>query len=82
MHSKMPFKPMGKNSPKISPSPCQMLTPSNMTVPQPTPLTIPNGHSIASRTFTQVRNKIPISYNGTPHIPPKLRLPFDRSLPI
>jgi len=45
--------------------------PSNTPIHQLTQLTTPNGNSIASHTFTQVCNKVPISYNGTSHIHPQ-----------
>ena len=37
----------------------------------PTPLPVPNGSSIGSRTFTQLCHKVPIGYNATPHIIPQ-----------
>jgi len=43
-----------------------MWTSSNAPVPGLTPLTTPNGSSIALRTFAQQRHKVPIGYNGTP----------------
>jgi len=39
-------------------------TPSNTSIPQP----IQNDISIDSRTFAQLCNKVPINYNGMPHI--------------
>jgi len=45
--------------------------PSNTWMPGPTPLTTPNDSSIAARTSTQRRNKVPIGYNGTPQIHPQ-----------
>jgi len=69
-----------------SQKPCQKQTlpleacglPSNPWMSGPTPLTTPNDSSIAIRTSTQWHNKVPIGYNGTPHInPPKLPLPFN-----
>jgi len=36
-----------------------------------TPLITPNGSSITSHTFAQFSNKIPIHYNGMPHVHPK-----------
>jgi len=52
--------------------------PSNTWMPWPTPLTTPNDSSIALRTSTQRRNKVPIGYNGTPQIhPPKCPFRFD-----
>jgi len=43
---------------------------TNTWMPGPTPLTTPNDSSIAMRTFTQRRNKVPIGYNETPSIHP------------
>ena len=51
--------------------------PSNTWMPGPTTLTTPNESSIAVRTSTQRHNKVPIGYNGTPQIHPKMPLPFD-----
>jgi len=52
--------------------------PSNTCMPGPTPLTMPNDSSIALRTSTQQRNKVPIGYDGTPQIhPPNCPFPFD-----
>jgi len=42
--------------------------PHNAPMPGPTPLTAPNGSWIASRTFAQLRKKLPVGYNGTPRI--------------
>jgi len=47
-------------------------------MPGPTPLTAPNDSSIAVRTSTQWRNKVPTGYNGTPQIhSPNCPFPFD-----
>ena len=50
-------------------------------MPGPTPLTTSNDSSIAVCTSTQRRNKVPIGYNGTPEIHPKLPVPLRRSPP-
>jgi len=42
---------------------------SNTPMPGSTTLTTQNGSSISSRTFEQLRHKVPMGYNGTPHIP-------------
>jgi len=42
--------------------------PSNTPIPWLTPLTIPNGISIDSCNFAQLCHKVPIGYNGMPHI--------------
>ena len=61
----------GKKTPETSLSPLGMWTPSNTPIPRPTSLTTPNGISIDSRNFAQLRHKIPIGYNGMPHNYPK-----------
>jgi len=48
-----------------------MSTPFNTPMPGVTPLTTPNGSSITSCTSTQLRHKVPIGYNGMPHIHPQ-----------
>jgi len=49
-----------------------MWIPSNTPMPGPTPLIIPNGSSIASRTCIHLHDKLSTGYNGVPHIhPPK-----------
>jgi len=49
-------------------------------MPQLTLRTTPNRSSNGSRTFAQIHSKLPISYNGMPHIlPQKLPPPMDRS---
>jgi len=45
--------------------------PCNSQMPQESPLPTPNGSSITSCTFAQQHHKVPISYNGTPHILPR-----------
>jgi len=50
-------------------------------MPGTTPLTTPNDISIASGTFAQLRHKVPIDYNGTPHILPQ-NCPFPWAIPI
>jgi len=53
--------------------------PSNTTMPQPTPRNTPNYSSDGSRTFVQLCCKLPIGYNGVPHIrPPRLPPPVDQ----
>jgi len=37
----------------------------------PSPLTMPNDSSIGSHTTSQLRNKIPIGYNGMPQLHPQ-----------
>ena len=73
-HYENPFKPVDEKPPfqrKTSPSLYAILTPSNTPLPGLTPLTTPNGSSIASRTFTQLCNKVPIGCAGMPYIHPK-----------
>jgi len=52
----------------------QWQIPSNTPVSGSTQLITPNGRSIASYTSTQLHNKVPIGYNGMPHIHPKITL--------
>ena len=60
-----------------SPFPWGTWTPSNTSMPGPTPLTTPNS-SIAVHTSTQLHNKGSNGYNGTPKIHPQNRpFPFD-----
>jgi len=68
---KTPFRSMDENHPLknlyflltvVDPDP------SNTWMLGPTPITTQNGSSITPRTFTQLRNKNPIGYNGTPHV--------------
>jgi len=73
-----PFKSMGckcQKIPQIAPSSWGMWTPSNTWMPGPTPLTTPNDSSISSHTNTQLYNKFPLGYNGTPQIHPQ-KCPF------
>ena len=44
---------------------------SNTPMPRPTPFTTPNRRSDSSRTFAQLYRKVPIGYNGVPHIRPQ-----------
>jgi len=53
---------------KTSSVPWGMWTLSETLMPEMTPLTAPNGSSITSCTFAQLRNKVTIGYNGMPHI--------------
>ena len=47
------------------------------------PITSPNDSIIAERTSSQLRNKVPIGYNGMPQIHPKnCPFPFDDNHPI
>ena len=41
---------------------------SNTAVPRPTVRTIPNPSSQGSRTFAQIRHKVPIGYKGRPYL--------------
>ena len=69
------WKECGENAKKYQ-KPCQKQPlhlearglSSNTWMPGSTPLTMPNDSSIAVRTSTQWRNKVPIGYNGTPQI--------------
>ena len=46
-------------------------------IPRQTPLTIPKGNSITSRSFTQARHKVPIGLQwDAPHSSPKLPFLF------
>ena len=62
--------PMWANDPKIYPFHLGTWTPSNTWMPGMTQLTT-NDSSIAASTSTQLRNKGPIGYNGTPQIHPQ-----------
>jgi len=55
--------------------------PSDIHTLQPTPLTTLNGNVIVSRTFTHLRNKVPIGYNVMPQIHPQNCPPLGRSSP-
>ena len=58
--------------------PLQHADPSNTPMPGPTTLTTPNKSSISSHTSTQLCNKVPIGYTGTPQIHPEnCPIPFD-----
>ena len=50
---------------------CSTLTTSNTPKHGPIPLTTPNNSSIGSHISTQLHNKGPIGYNGTPEIHPQ-----------
>ena len=54
-----------------SPSPSRRRPPSNTAMHRPTPRTSPNRRLDGSRTFAQLRRKVPISYNLATHIRPK-----------
>jgi len=75
MNSKTPSKLMEENSPqklsKTSPSPWGIWTPSIAPMPDPTPLTTPNGSSIGSHAFARISHRLLIGYNGMPHIHPQ-----------
>jgi len=59
-----------------------MWTPSNTWMPGVTPLTTRNDSSIAAHTSAQLRNKVPIGYNGMPQIHPEnCPFPFDDNHP-
>jgi len=60
----MPLKAMEQKTPK----PLGIQTQSTTLTPGQIPLTTPNGSSIASHTFTQLRHQVPIGYNEEPHI--------------
>jgi len=45
--------------------------PSNTPMPRPTPRTTPNHSFHGSHTFAQLCRKLPIGYNGAPHIRPQ-----------
>ena len=82
IHSKMPLKPMDEKTPENLPFHFGMCTASNTPIPGWTPLTTRNGSSIALHTFTQIWNKVPTDYNGTPHIKPQnCPLPWDNRKP-
>jgi len=68
IHSKTPFKPMGRKPPDTSHSPYRLWTPSNSLISRPTSLTTPNDSSIGSRTSAKLRNKFLIGYNKMLHI--------------
>ena len=71
-----------RHQPQTTPSLGARGLPSNAPMPDPTRLTTLNDNSIGLRTFTQLRNKVQIGYNGMPHIYPKTALPFDDLYPI
>jgi len=48
---------MWRKTPKTSPSHCQMWTPSNTPIPQPTQLTTPNGIQIQLAVFPQFAHR-------------------------
>jgi len=53
---------------------------SNTPIPRPIPRTTPNRSSDGTRTLAQLRRKLPIRYNGAPHIPrSKILLAVDLS---
>jgi len=64
----MSFKLMGTKTPKTATFPWGNGGPSNTPIPRPTLLTTPNDSSISSCTFAELCNKVPIVYNGMPHI--------------
>jgi len=66
-----PFKPMKMKNPKPPLPVAPHGPPSNTTIPQTTPFTIPNNSSIASCTSVQLHNKVRIGNNGTPQSRPK-----------
>ena len=64
----MPLKPFGQRGkqPQNPPFPSRHVDPT-----MPNPLTTPNDSSIGSHTSAQLRNNVPIGYNGTPQIHPR-----------
>jgi len=50
---------------------------SNKPIPLPTPHSSPNCILINSCKFAQLSHRVFFGYNGKPHIPPKLPIPFD-----
>jgi len=72
MHYENPLQTLAKKNPQNLPFSLGMWTPSNTPIPGLTLLTTTNSSLIASRTFTQLRNKVSTGYNGTPHIHPKI----------
>ena len=74
----LPIQTNGGSNAVKSQKPCQKQPlpletrgpPSNTSMPGPTPLTTQNASSIAVRTSAQLRNKVPIGYNGTLQIHP------------
>jgi len=63
--------PSGPEKTQNLPSVAECELSSNTPLAGPTPLTIPKGSSIGSRTFAQIPHKFPTGYNGMLHTNPQ-----------